>query len=310
MPTDPLKMVLDRDLAMAEARETIEIAAPLLRELVNHGTNAYIRCQALTDRTGSVDEDLAAFTLYRQVLELTDGIEVLVSNSCPVAAIPLVRSSFEAVLGLEFILRAESGQRGLAWLCGYLVRKQKFYKSLDETTPQGAEYRKRFELEIGRAPGIPSAWVKHGLAGVAASIAMDHLKDLFAEVKSAINENQHWYSIRGGPKDLSGLADHLGHSIEYKTFYTRWSRFAYAGDLAAFLARDPAGEGAVATMRSSSSLQELAAGSVTIALRATKLMVHHYRDGERLEVWYEREIMEPMARLETLRQDFLARRMT
>src|SRR2546426_12428137 len=37
MPTDPLPQLLDRDLAKADVREWIDVAVPLLQEVVNYG---------------------------------------------------------------------------------------------------------------------------------------------------------------------------------------------------------------------------------------------------------------------------------
>src|SRR5205085_1346709 len=99
MPTKPLEAALDRDFSRVAAKELIEIASPLLQEIVNFGTNALQRCHI--SATGGEDEDIAALLLYRQIIEFTDGIEVLVSQACVVPAIPLLRASFEASLALE-----------------------------------------------------------------------------------------------------------------------------------------------------------------------------------------------------------------
>jgi hypothetical protein len=67
MPTEPLETLLYRDLSKVAAKEIIEIASPLLQELVNYSTNAFRRCESST--TGNENEDVAVlnavFTHYR-----------------------------------------------------------------------------------------------------------------------------------------------------------------------------------------------------------------------------------------------------
>ena len=96
MTTEPLKTLLDRELSKADAKEVISIASPLLQELVNYSTNAFARCA--TSTTGKENEDLATLLLYLHIIEMIDGVEVLLSQSCAIPAIPLVRSSFEALI--------------------------------------------------------------------------------------------------------------------------------------------------------------------------------------------------------------------
>ena len=98
MPTDSHPAILDRDLSVAGARPAIELVTNTLGEVINYSTWALVRCQA--SGTGEADEGLAPLTLYRHLIEMTDGIEVLLGRCCPGPAIPLLRSSYEARLAL------------------------------------------------------------------------------------------------------------------------------------------------------------------------------------------------------------------
>src|SRR3972149_1714156 len=100
VPTEPLRIVLDRDLAIAKAREIIDVVSPLLRELVNHGTSVFRRCQT-EPRGDDREEDVPPLFLYYHILEMSDGIETLCASSCVNSAVPLVRSNFEALMQLE-----------------------------------------------------------------------------------------------------------------------------------------------------------------------------------------------------------------
>ncbi len=87
--------------------------------------------------------DLAPFALYRQILEFTDGTEILVSNASPSAALPLLRGRFEALLALEFILednRRNYQSRSLSWLAGYVRETLRVYNSYIPNTVEGEKF--------------------------------------------------------------------------------------------------------------------------------------------------------------------------
>ena len=135
MPTKPLEKLLYRELSKVAAKDVIEIASPLLQELVNFSTNAFARSASSSD--GNTDEDLAVLILYLHVIEMTDAVEILVSQSCPAPAQTLLRSSFEATLYLEHILEKESDyvRRSLSWLVGYVHNRLEAYRLFSPSAP-------------------------------------------------------------------------------------------------------------------------------------------------------------------------------
>ena len=158
MPTEPLKTVLDRDLSRVAVKQSLPIVSPLLQELVNYSTHALIRCATSATGARKRDEDIAVLVLYRHIIEMTDGIEVLLSQGCSVPAIPLLRSSFEALLSLQYILESESeyGQRSLAWLVGYVHERVDTYEHLDPETNKGGATQKLIEDdEIASEAALP-----------------------------------------------------------------------------------------------------------------------------------------------------------
>lgn len=76
MPTKPLETVLYRELSQVAVNDIIEIASPLLQEVVNYSTNAFARCLDASVDEGH--EDTSILTLYRHTIEMTDSIEILV----------------------------------------------------------------------------------------------------------------------------------------------------------------------------------------------------------------------------------------
>ena len=66
MPTKPLEAVLYREFSKESARPVIEVASPLLKEVVNYGTNAFMRCA--TSKSIQQNEDLAPLMLYLHIV--------------------------------------------------------------------------------------------------------------------------------------------------------------------------------------------------------------------------------------------------
>ncbi len=69
MPTEPLSDLLNRDISASGAQKLVDMASPVLREVVNYGTRVFDRCQHHS--SGDEDEDLPAFTLYLHVLRVS-----------------------------------------------------------------------------------------------------------------------------------------------------------------------------------------------------------------------------------------------
>ncbi len=88
MPTKPLENLLDRNHSKFLAREIIDDCSPLLLEMINFATNVFGRCITTPGLKVNVDE--AVLMLYLHIIEMTDGVEVLL----PHPRYPLVKKFF------------------------------------------------------------------------------------------------------------------------------------------------------------------------------------------------------------------------
>ena len=96
-----------------------------------------------TAASGGGNEDLAVLVLYLHIIEMTDGIEALVSRQRPTPAELLLRSSWEALLYIEYIVEkdADYTRRSLAWTADHARRRLAFYETLDPSTSRGKEFK-------------------------------------------------------------------------------------------------------------------------------------------------------------------------
>ena len=155
MPTEPLRTILDRDLSKALGKQAIKMAVPLLSELVNDATHVFARCH--DSAKGREDEDVPVLFSYLHILQMTDAIETLVGEGCTAPTILPLRSSFEALLAIKYILDADSKRRSSAYMVAYSHRRIRMYKLLDSDTKAGSDFLKDLSAD--------EAWCQIEIAG-------------------------------------------------------------------------------------------------------------------------------------------------
>lgn len=295
MPTKPFEPLLYRELRKIEAKEVVETASPLLQEEVNYATHAFQRCQASS--TGTKDEDLPLLASYLHVIEMTDGIEVLISQSCPTPAITLLRSSFEALLGIDYILEAEYQLRAFAWLVCYIHKRLSQYEMLDHSHPRGKEFSAALETdEISKyfkLPHFPNlAQAIQNLESLLTDNPNYQVADSeYQSLKSKRKRKPNWYSLFGGPSNLRDLARNLNRGAQYDILYRHWSQISHVRDLSRFLTRTSEGSPAFKPLRNPEELKHISVTASSFILDATKKMLGKFRAGEMTSLgrWYTRE---------------------
>jgi len=295
MPTKQFEPLLYRELRKVGAKEVIEIASPLLQEEVNYATNAFQRCQASS--TGAKDEDLPLLVSYLHVIEMTDGIEVLVAQSCPIPAIPLLRSSFEALLTIDYILEADYQRRAFTWLVCYVHKRLSQYEMLDHSHPKGKEFLAILAAdEVSKYMKLPSfpnlAQAIQNLESLLINNPNYQIADSeYQSLKSRRKRKPNWYSLFGGPPNLRELARHLSRGAQYDILYRSWSHITHAVDLSRFLTHTNKGSPAFRPLRNPEELKLVSEIASTFILQATKKMLGKFRAGEMASFgrWYARE---------------------
>lgn len=193
-------------------RQLIDLVCPTLRKVVNYATHVLASGPKSLDQRGSETGDprlnLAPFTLFRHAIFLTDAIEVLLSRVCVDATPPLLRSSFEASLGLTYMLQRDQEKRARAWLY--------------------ADGRKSLSLmeKMRERELVPDAREE--------SDAMFD-EDLFGDIAQEYEEKRRvrgygpdWYSLNGGPRNIRKLIRCVRWGDEFYTVYQWWSSFVHA----------------------------------------------------------------------------------
>ncbi len=291
MPTEEFQPLLHRDLAKAEIRELLDEVNPVLIEIVNHACWAFQRCQL--GCSAVENEDLAAFWLYRHLIELMDGIQVLASEACSISLQPLVRASFETYISLEYLLRdpEEYVRRSLAWLCVELHRRIEVSERHDPMTNKGKKFKQSFEKEICEWP--PQKMPQKDVGSLRKILKTEQIRAINDEYLAirAKKSRPSWYSLNGGPGNLRELSILLGKEIEYALFYHKWSTSVHAGGVFSYMTGTNDGQGAFFCLRSPQDLPELVVKAIYYMTNASRMMIDKFRSGEPgFQEWYNREI--------------------
>jgi hypothetical protein len=307
MPTDSNKSILYRELAIVNNKKMIDICSPMLKEMVNYSIDALLRCMSSGTVTQNEDENNAVFTLYRNMIEFTDGIEVLISNSCQEPAIIILRSIFESYMGLLYILQDKThyAQRSLSWLIFDIHKRIDEYNRLDPTTTKGKEFKAGLEKE--RIAGnnsisiIPKEKLDSARKNLLDLIAKPHLINV--EEEYSHRKNQNWFSLFEGPVNRLKLAEDLHLSGQYDLLYRYWSKIAHGEDFNSFTKVTQNGQSGVKPLRDSKEMDQITIFTVIYLMDATRELLKKFREGESILKWYIREIQKPFKLIAGIKEE-------
>lgn len=300
MPTVPLQSILNRSLSRVAASDVIGVASPLLQELVNYGTHGLARCASAV--SGGVDQDIAVLTLYRHVMEMTDAIEVLVSQCCPDPGVLLLRSSFEALLSLEYILETEEeyARRSVAWLVAHIHNQLDLCDRLDNTTTKGRQFKHSVENDK-TIPSIVTSLargkrVEELRANLESFLKKPHVI-VIEEEFGRYDTPPPWYHLFGGPANLCDLAKSVRRGGQYEFLYRIWSETVHAQRASPLLRQDRRAQQVIQRLRDPTTLASVASLGASFMLNATRLVLGRFRPGEDLSPWYKRDVRDRYRRL-------------
>jgi hypothetical protein len=232
--TEPNLKILNRAQAKVDAQKLIDAVSPLLRELVDYSTQTYMRCMHAGDTTF---EDLPAFVLYLHIMEMTDGIQVMISNSCCEPVVPLTRSSFEAFISLRYLFQDDYRRRSLSWLyCDFMERKR-VEKLLDVESEQGKELHRIVSKEL-RDVKIPTPSAEL-LEYIRSPIKDPRFAPIAAEYERLRRKEKvkrpPWYRLFKGPSDIQQLSRKVQMEDFYVVEYRQWSCVLHGGNSRRYL---------------------------------------------------------------------------
>lgn len=304
MTTEPLEELLNRNISRTGADRLVKIASPLLQEVINYGTHVFDQCQRRA--AGEADEDLPLVLSYLHVLEMADGIDVLLSQSAVHPAKAVLRSMFEAKLSMQYLAEADSKKRSFAWLVAHTHARLRLYESVSTGTTIGAEMREALMADEApmRLDALPQDEVSAAIENLTRLLEQPNYREAEEEYQLCRRKRRrdpNWYSLYSGPGDLRALAKHLRQVGYYDFLYRPWSAVTHAQDMTRWITRTGQGAPAFYALRNPSELPRVAHLAISFVLAAFLVMIRKYQPPLNLKEWYLKEVRKPYWALHEMR---------
>jgi hypothetical protein len=175
------------------------------------------------------------FVLARHVAEELDAASVLVAEGCTIPCKSHLRSAFEAELGVQYILKADSERRAIGYLVKHARDRIRWYDKTDPGSQAGTELRSWIGNEdiamhvLSSLPPFDFEEVKKRLTGMLQRAPYMVVNDEWQRFKRETRRHPAWHALFGGPKTVRDLAFHLDRGFWYEFLYSDWSGHVHAG---------------------------------------------------------------------------------
>jgi hypothetical protein len=298
MPTKPPNTLFDPDLSKVQIRPLLDVALPLLSEILAYGLALFARC---SNRPTGGDENLVILFVYRHFLEMLDSVIVQVAESVAAPAALQLRAMFEALLAIEYLTEdtSQTVSRAYAYLYKMEVNRRKFYALNDPNSAEGKQLQK-FIADDPYAkewkPLIDPKDIATRIADIDAMLAKPELVAATKEAKLAkkrVRGTPPWHSFYGGPKNIAELAQAMKRGAAYAFLYREWSERTHSVDAVdRILTHHPYGP-AARGLRDATELNTTIEFAITFAIDAARCLIRYYRPGEEVAFskWLAREVI-------------------
>lgn len=306
MPTTPLDDLLQPNMSKSHAIAEITLVSDLLANIVNFATHFIARCGESVDKTDYINSPV--FPLYLHMIEMTDGTQILIAESCPLPAMPLVRSSLEALLSMDYIMQAEYERRSLSWLVGSYHDQLVYFEKHDPDTPKGQVLQKAIVLDKYIAYyelPLPGENRLNDFRERAAKFremlndpVLEPIEAEFQRIFKKKRRQPRWYELFEGPKNLRELAIAVQSEASYLETYSNLSGVSHAESPARFINAITQVDRLLPILRDPSFFRQATIPVAQYLLKGTKLMDEKFHPvGEAVIDWYAREIHGPLTLL-------------
>lgn len=181
-------------------------------------------------------ESIVCQTFFKNILEIGDGISILVQKSSIENAKILLRSLVENIFYLEYLLESNSKNRALAYLVATFHSEMKFNSKMDKNSPEGKNFRS-VVLKDKTYQNVPflEPRVQPEKNGNEFTQMLTHPD--FIEVEreyqrtAAKKSNPPWYMLFDGPPNIDQLANHIKVNARYEILYRVLSESVHSSNI-------------------------------------------------------------------------------
>lgn len=243
----------------------------------------------------------------RNVVELLDGVEILVREGSALNCFHQLRSTCEAYWGVLWVLDEDTERRGKAYQVWHAHRTMAFTAQFDTSTDVHARLRSRVSgqehAQIFDGARVDSEAVKERKLRL---LSLPEYRETAAEWERAVADRKNkpgfpfWYSLFGGPKHVGALAARVGQRPMYEVFYGFYSDAIHAGNAFDHLAPlNDGSERAVRPVRHPGWLSKVACQASQLAVLTSRAVLGHYAP-QQVSIFGKRYVERLRARIQRL----------
>lgn len=222
----------------------------------------------------------------RSVIDLLDGIELLVRGGSSFSCFPLLRSAMEGYWGMKWVLDDTTGRRGKVYQVAHAHRAIEYSQRFDRRTRANEQLRKALEgqphVQLLKGGGVDADAVARKKLALLAEPEYADIEQAWqtaaAKRKKAGRAGAPaWYSIFGKPESIRALAYAVEEGFTYETMYALHSDSVHGGNALDHIGPAPEGEEKpIRPIRHPGWLSKVTSHSVNIACGIAPLLLTRY----------------------------------
>ena len=280
--------LLDREPTRREIEAQLGPQLKLLEDLADYGVLQLKRCFVKSER--EIEDVVVVLILFRQVLVALDSVSVLLRNGATYAANLPLRSLFEAVWALEWMLHKEPGLAWKRFYVAFLRQNRQWSRRVISGTEENRAMLNAVRVEypgFGKDKYPIEEDAREAVADIDRVLLTDELADVdeeFTAVAERRGYEPQWYQVRnpGDTKAIGSirrLARGLGHEVQYDYLYGPMSAAAHGTEFLKHVKLDVSGA-VIEPVRSGEGFATTYSLTGTVTLRAFRMLLAKYRPAE------------------------------
>jgi len=295
MPTKPIEDIIPRDIPY-DLKNVLNKFSDFLDEIANFSSHVFKWC---VDNIKQGDEYIPVIQTYRHILDMTDAISVLIRDSCAEPCKMLLRGIFESLLTIEYILEADTENRGKDFVLWNRHKRLRILRRYDPDDNMYKEYtaniKKDNVLSDSKSVTVPDIKDKiERHCRIFNHPAYKESEKEYQRIKKQTKKYPRWwFSMHNGPGDIQALALHLGRPAQYEVLYRTLSDFSHGmAIIEGKIEIAEPGKVAISQIRLPGDAQFIVQMTASFMLSSPRTLLKYFAKDKLIEFakWYKEEI--------------------
>lgn len=276
-PEDPYKGLLDDEGATAYSSEQLKPWTNLLRDLANYGSNLIPRVYTSSNKT--LGDAVLIGTLLKQLVAMTDAIEILLCRSAVHAATLQLRAMFEASVYIHWMLAGDREKKAAYYYVHNLLRLRVWAMRVQPDTAESSSFKEVMNgLPLDETLGEEGKNQVREIDRVLSQARFDAIRNEFRDWKKRTGRKPSWYSPLG-VTDLRNMAMKVNKEPLYVFLYGPGSEVMHVSNYLQHV-RFEGGRVTFLSIRHPKDFPNKVRLTATIAIEIFLKMLQEYRAGE------------------------------